>query len=177
MSQPIGQGIARSTFQIFALLALAASLRPPALARARAQSNVEASPASVKAALAAMSGVHIEGLSQPQIDVINTRLDRAWKTVEASGPAAIPIVRAALVAETSTAGRPDYFFLFDASHLLATLDSQNQWDAIAPALARIEPDDATIRANTDPYFRLCHQLAQTGRPDALPALLPFLRVK
>src|SRR6202049_3177203 len=177
MNQQIRQGIAGKVFQILALLALAASLLPPALARARRQGDAGVTSASVKAALAAMRGVHIEGLSQPQIDVINTRLDRAWKTVEALGLAAIPVVRVALVAETARAGKPDYFFLFDASHLLSTLDSQNQWDAIAPALARIEPDDATIRANTDPYFPLCHQLAQTGRPDALSALLPFLRVK
>lgn len=176
MSQPIRQGIAGRIFRVLAFLALATA-PPSALARACAQSDAGASPASVKAALAAMRDVHIEGLSQPQVDVINQRLDHAWKTIEASGPAAIPVVRAALVAETAKPGKPDYFFLFDASHLLATLDSQNQWDAISPALARIEPDDTTILANADPYFRLCYQLAQTGRPDALPALLPFLRVK
>jgi hypothetical protein len=177
MSQPIRHGIAYRIFQILALLALTASVPSPALARARQQSDADASPASVKAALAAMRAVHIDVLSQPQVDAINQRLDRAWKTIEASGPAAIPVVRAALVAETGQPGKPDYFFLLDASHLLATLDSKNQWDAIAPALARIDADDITIRANTEPYFRLCHQLAQTGRPDALPALLPFLRVK
>jgi len=177
MSQPIRQGIARKIFNFLALLAFAASVPPPALARARPQSDAEAKTASVKAALGDLRDVHIDGLSQPQVDVINQRLDRAWKTIEASGPAAIPVVRAALVAETARPEKPDYFFLLDASHLLATLDPQNQWDAIAPALARIDPDDATIHANTEPYFRLCHQLAQTGRPDALPALLPFLRVK
>ncbi len=122
--------------------------------------------AAVAAAIDRLRGVHLEGMSTADKDVLGARLDRAWDTFFDHPDEAKKAILKVLATE-----KDDNFLLVDLAHLLTILDP----DDLEPAAAALIK--AKVTADPPGTFHAAANMAALHCGACLPAVLRILEIK
>src|SRR5262249_3422461 len=133
--------------------------------------------AIVGTALAPLRAVHAGNLSRDERLQLDARITEGRRKIKDLGSTAAPALGRALEAAIAAGSTEGSLFLISAADLLDSVEPSKHRAQVISALARIDPRDPTIRSYLDPYFRFAHRLAQSYGKEAVPALLPFLRLE
>ncbi|HEV3219198.1 MAG TPA: hypothetical protein VGZ48_05470 [Candidatus Acidoferrales bacterium] len=114
--------------------------------------------ASLAASKTSVYGFHPTDLQKNQQTAKSAQLDKFWSEVRADGPAGVSCLREMILAE-----KTDTFFLFDASHLLYSLDkSPESLNAIVKGVGGADLKDLQIPDYVEFLLLLSRDGVDTG---------------
>jgi len=150
---------------IVSLVLVGGLVFPCAIRTAAGSSSTREPAVEVATAISQMRGVHLEGMSAADKDVLEARLDRAWDTLFDH-----PDETKKAILEVLATEKDDSFLLVDLAYLLTLLDP----DDLDPAAAALIK--AKVTADPPGTFHAAANMAALHCGACLPAVLRILEI-